>query len=1164
MLDFLQQTDTYQKLIEILTSHLPSTESGSATSGKENMTLPWLTGVHAPSLAYLLSALAKDAPEISLLVVLPTHREAEKVVQDLPAYGFEDAQFFPDLQNFLYDGVAPSKRIIAERANCLHSLMEGKRTVAITSVKALMHKVLPKSIMESAFLEMSVGDEINPDKIVETLTHGGYQRADLVEVKGEFARRGDILDVYPLVSDEPIRIEFFGDEVDAIRVFDPTSQRSVKALESVMFSPMREMLLTDETIDTWRTHAEPLMEYSPSTKFRNEIQEITERLESGINLDGLEALLPILYPRANVFTEYLSNQIVTLLFEPTWMAREADRIVEGAIGLYEKRKTLDQFMVSPDQMFVPFETVMSGLRAQPALQVSSSPLPEAGSEEPLDFGMRPLSLYRGNYQVVIDQIKEWTDAGYFVNIFSETPKQATRMEGILSDRGLPDVQTAVRVGGISEGFLNKSLKLAVLSEDEIFGRERRAPQRHSTFKEGAPILSLIDLKEGDYIVHVSHGIGIYEEIRRIDIDGKPQDFLVLKYAEGDVLYVPTYQIDLVQKYIGGGGEERRGARLDKMGGTSWQRRKARVKASIEQMADDLIRLYAIRESGKGHSFSVDVSWQVEFEAMFPFEETPDQLKAIEEVKADMERVRPMDRLVCGDVGYGKTEVALRSAFKAVMDGKQVAVLVPTTILALQHHNTFADRFSPFPIQIEMLTRFRTAKELSTVKRGLAEGTVDIVIGTHSLLSDSVKIHDLGLLVVDEEHRFGVKHKEKIKQLKKTVDVLTLTATPIPRTLHMSLVGIRDFSVINTPPENRLPIKTYVMEYDSAVIQDAILREVERGGQIFFVHNRVESIASVARAIQELVPQARVAVGHGQMSERQLEKVMMDFVQYKHDVLVCTMIIESGLDIPNVNTILINRADALGLAQLYQLRGRVGRAQQQAYGYLFYPQGRVITEGAQKRLRVIEEFTELGSGFKIALRDLDIRGTGNILGAEQHGHIATVGYEMYCKMLNETVKTLSGEEVEESVDTRINLPVEAYLPDEYVPDSRQKVSLYKKIAGLETVEDRADLEAEMSDRYGKIPESVEMLLEIARLKHLGNALGVEAIVAGDEQIKITFDGAKSQVDPTRLIQLIRQDQRLRLMPPARLMVNVKGLTGRTLVLAVKAILERLIASTGAGK
>ena len=578
-----------------------------------------------------------------------------------------------------------------------------------------------------------------------------------------------------------------------------------------------------------------------------------------------------------------------------------------------------------------------------------------------------------------------------------------------------------------------------------------------------------------------------------------------------------------------------------------------MKASIEEMADELLQLYAIREAREGYVFSPDTSWQREFEAMFPYEETPDQLQAIEEVKEDMEGARPMDRLICGDVGYGKTEVALRSVFKAVMDGKQAAVLVPTTVLALQHFNTFQTRFEHFPVSVEMLTRFQVNKEAKLVKAGLEKGTVDIVIGTHSLLSDSLKFHDLGLLVIDEEHRFGVKHKEKIKQIKQVVDVITLTATPIPRTLHMSLIGIRDFSVINTPPENRLPIETYVMEYNPDVAKDAILREMERGGQVFFVHNRVQSIASIATSIQNLVPRARVSVAHGQMSERQLEKVMIDFINYKSDVLVCTMIIESGLDIPNVNTILINRADALGLAQLYQLRGRVGRAQYQAYGYLFYPQGRAITENAQKRLRVIEEFTDLGSGFKIALRDLEIRGTGNILGPQQHGHIAAVGYDMYCKMLEETVRQLKGEKIEEPAETRISLPVEAYLPNEYVPDSRQKVSLYKKIAALKTEADRKNLSEEIVDRYGKIPEPVEMLLEIAELKQLCQALGVEGIVSGGNNVKITLDESKSKVDPSKLVQVIQGDSRLSLSPPGRLMVNTTGLVGKSLLLALRRIL-----------
>ncbi len=1155
-INLLHQTDTYQKLIGKLTESLSSVGNDPPQNGAGIHALPWLTGLHNPSLAYLLAALAKDVPNKSFLIVLASHDEAEKLAHDLPAYGFKDAQFFPDLQIFLCNDLTPPTKIVAERVNCFNHLLENARTVTITSIQALMRRIPSRPVLQLGFRRLNVGDKIEPDEIAEMLARGGYQRVNLVEIRGEYSSRGDILDVYPLVCDKPIRIEFFGDEIDTIRLFNPASQRSITALESVMLTPMCEALLLDETLEAWRAQAGQTIETNTSSNFQNAIQEITHHLENRTNLGGIEALMPILYPDAKLFTDYLSNQTITLLVEPAWLEREAGRIVEEAWKLYEKTISSDRFMVSPDEMFASFETVISALKTQISLPISSTPLPDT-ENGPMNFNMQPLGLYRGNYQVVMDQLKEWTEADYFVNIFCETPKQAARMESILADRGLSDRQTAARIGNITEGFLNKQLKLIVVSEDEVFGREARRSHPHGTLKEGAPILSLIDLREGDLIVHVSHGIGTYEEMCRLDIDGKSQDFLVLKYANDDILYVPTHQIDLVQKYIGGGGEDAQRPPRDRLGGTAWQRRKERAKASIELMAEELLQLYAIRESRQGYAFSADIAWQIEFEAMFPFEETPDQLKAIEEVKADMELSRPMDRLVCGDVGYGKTEIALRSAFKAVMGGKQVAVLVPTTILALQHFNTFLERFGPFPIQVEMLTRFRTTKELASVKKGLAEGTVDIVIGTHSLLAHSIKLHDLGLLVIDEEHRFGVKHKEKIKHLKESVDVLTLTATPIPRTLHMSLVGIRDFSVINTPPENRLPIKTYVMEYDPAVIQDAILREMERGGQIFFVHNRVQSIASVAKSIQNLVPAARVAVGHGQMSERQLEEIMMDFVQYKYDVLICTMIIESGLDIPNVNTILIDRADALGLAQLYQLRGRVGRAQKQAYGYLLYPQGRVITEGAQKRLRVIEEFTDLGSGFKIALRDLEIRGTGNILGAEQHGHIATVGYEMYCKLLEDTVKTLSGEKVEDIVDTRINLPIEAYLPDDYVPDSQQKVALYKKIAALANKEHRSDLEAEMNDRFGKIPEPVEMLLDIAQLKHLCKELGIEGVTAGDGQIKITFDESKSGLDPIQLIQLIRQDRRLVLMPPARLMVKMKGLAGKSLISAVKGILQRLI-------
>ena len=1171
MIDLLQQSNTYQSLIETLTAQFSEAECAQTPLNQQtDCPQPWLRGLHGASTAYLLSALAADFTDKSFLIVVPTQHEAEKIFQDLPAYHFEEPHLFPQWQNFLYDGISPTKNVVAERLICLYQLLKvalnpdaigGDRTFIVTSIQALMHKILPQSVVESAFLTLRIGDEIAPDKVVEQLLHNGYQRVDLVEVKGELARRGDILDVYPLTTDAPIRIEFFGDEIDAIRLFDPASQRSVtdginENPEAITLCPVREIILSPKTLDLWKTRVETLVQNNESPKYQNAVNEITHRLETERNLEGLEALLPMLYEETSTLMDYLSPQTIVLLIEPAWMEREATQLIEETKDLYERKLAFDQFMVSPDETFVPFEQVISALQTQPCVRTSLTP-PTLNTEEPVEeiaFGMRPLGLPRSNYRMIMDQIKGWTDEGYFVNFFCDNPKSADRLHNILADRGLPATQTAVNIGSISEGFISETLKCITLSEDELFGREHRR-HRKTSFKEGTPILSLIDLKEKDYVVHISHGIGRYAGIRRLDIDGKPQDFLALDYADAGRLYVPTYQIDLVQKYIG--GQEDKTIRLDKLGGTSWERAKAKVKASIEQMAEELLELYAIRESQEGYAFPTDTPWQKEFEVLFPYEETPDQQKAIEEVKRDMERLRPMDRLICGDVGYGKTEVALRAAFKSVMAGKQVALLAPTTILTLQHFNTFQQRFDPFPVQVEMLNRFRTDKEAKGVVEGLANGTVDIVIGTHALLSKNIKFRELGLLVVDEEHRFGVKHKEKIKQIKQTVDVLTLTATPIPRTLHMSLVGIRDFSVINTPPENRLPIETYVIEYNPDVVRDAILREMERGGQIFFVHNRVQSIASIVATIQDLVPHARVCMAHGQMPERQLEKVMMEFINHKYDVLVCTMIIESGVDIPAVNTILINRADAFGLAQLYQLRGRVGRDQYQAYGYMFYPQGWAITEGAQKRLRVIEEFTDLGSGFKIALRDLEIRGTGNILGSEQHGHITVVGYDMYCKLLEEAVQKLKGEEIEETIETRINLPIEAYLPDDYVPDSRQKVGLYKKIAALETEVDRKELEEEMTDRYGKIPEPVEMLLEIADLKQLSQQLGIDGIAAGEESIKVTFDENKTNLDPRILIRLIEQDRRISITPPARMTIRLKGLEGKPLLSELKRILGKLM-------
>ena len=1169
MIEFLRKTENYQTLVARL-------KDG-------NQKLPWLRGLANASTAYLLATLIDDFPKKSFLIVLPSQREAEQILEEICTYTAYpalattptvDAQseinLFPNWNRKLFDGIAPPKKNVADRIRCLEHLLYKERSVVVTTSQAMLYRLPPRHHFDDACCTLDLGNEIDPDDVAAMLIRGGYQNVELVEVKGEFARRGDILDVYPLTADTPVRIEFFGDEIDTIRTFDPISQRSTARIESVTLTPLREVLSADVSIDHWQAEVDDLIRAHATPQLINTAREITESLteaasspyrlqECPIN-DGIEGFLPMLVPETELLTDYLPNDTIVCLIEPQWQKREASQMHEQMQELYQKKLDASNLMVPSDKLLASFKTLSTELEKHSVISLSLAPPREVmdNALAPLHFEMKPLALPSGNYQTVINQMKTWTEEGTRIHLFCETPQQSKRVAEILAERDLFPPAIQMSVGAISEGFHNEALNLVVLSEDELFGsRHHHRPIRHRPSTEGTPILSLIDLKVGDYVVHVSHGIAIYDGIRRLAIDGKSQDFLILRYNADDILYVPTYQVDLVQKYIGSKDNAHK-PRVDRLGGTAWNRRKGRVKESIEQMAGELLKLYAHRQAKKGYSFPAEVPWQTEFETLFPYQETEDQLQAIEDVKADMENERPMDRLVCGDVGYGKTEVALRAAFKAVMSEKQVAILVPTTILALQHYDTFEKRFQAFPVHVEMLNRFRTPKEIKEIKAGLANGTIDVVIGTHSLLSKTIDFDNLGLLIVDEEHRFGVKHKEKIKQFKETIDVLTLTATPIPRTLHMSLIGIRDFSVINTPPADRLPIQTHVIPYDSDVIREAITTEMARDGQVFFVHNRVQDIQSIALAIQQLVPDARIAVAHGQMPERELETIMLEFVRHKHDILVCTMIIESGLDIPNVNTILINRADALGLAQLYQLRGRVGRATAQAYGYLFYPQDRAITEGAQKRLRVIEEFTDLGSGFKIALRDLEIRGAGNILGAEQHGHIVTVGYELYCKLLEEAVMTLKGEKVEETVETRINLPVEAYLPDTYVPDSRQKVSIYKKIAGLKDREALDELREELKDRYGAIPEPTDMLLEVANIKQLSQQLGITAIVAGKEQVKVTFDERKPRINVKKFIEVVHQNGNLQLQPPAQLKIRMPGVTGANMLTELQQTLQLFVA------
>ncbi len=1194
MLEYLRKTTNYQDFVE-------SIRAGEPT--------PPIRGLRNASTSYFISTLIKDFPNKSFLVVFPSHREAEQALEEVRAFHLQNSEFnsdeekvtrdsmhlFPAWQNTLFDGISPTTHISVDRMHTLNSLISsnGRHTcldssvpspqdVVFTTIRALSFKLTPFKILSSACHTYKIGDEVKYDDFIGFLLRSGYREVELVEVKGEFAHRGDIIDIYPLTADAPVRLDFFGDELDEIRVFDPTSQVSILKTNSVDLTPMSEICLADISLSYWKSQTERLMKKpGNSADIINSVREITVRLENSLakvqsdslftkndvpdEIDGIELFLPMLYPHPEMLTDYLPDETFVINVEPRWQKRESEQMREQLQDIFDQKCTEGKLMPTLDGLLVSDELLQLRLDRFTQIPISlgasaiEPDIPNNVSDKSHDsdtiechFDIKPLGLGKGNYQMVIDHINGWTMKEYLVNVFCETSQQAKRVLEMLIERDLPPEFISVSVGFISEGFLSESLKLVIISENEIFGNRQRRVVSRKRYNSGAPILSLIDMKVGDHVVHISHGIAIYEGIRRMDIDGQAQDFLILKYKEDDRLYVPTYQVDLVQKYVGNKDESYE-PKIDYLGGKSWQNRKRRAKAAVEEMAEELLKLYALRQANEGFCFPKEVPWESEFEALFPFTETDDQLQVIEDVKADMETDRPMDRLVCGDVGYGKTEVALRAAFKAVMTEKQVALLVPTTILALQHYDTFEKRFKQFPLHVEMLNRFRSQKEIKSVKGRLADGTVDIVIGTHSLLSDTVTFNNLGLLIVDEEHRFGVKHKEKIKQFKETVDVLTLTATPIPRTLHMSLVGIRDFSIINTPPANRLPIQTHVMPYNTQVIKEAILKEMSRDGQVFFVHNRVQNIAMVAKSIQELVPHARVAIAHGQMRERELENVMLEFVRHKHDILVCTMIIESGLDIPNVNTIMINRADAFGLAQLYQLRGRVGRADEQAYGYLFYPQDKPITEQAQKRLRVIEEFTDLGSGFKIALRDLEIRGAGNILGAQQHGHITNVGYELYCKLLDEAVRKLKGEKVEEEIETNINLPIEAFLPDDYIPESRQKISIYKKISALRTDEEKQELISELKDRYGDIPAPVEMLLEIASIKQLCHKLGITAIVAGGNRIKVTFDEHNPRIDVAQFVEAVQKNPQLELRPPAQLLVGVENLTGKKLLTELQRIL-----------
>lgn len=1100
-----------------------------------------VVGVSDSVRAHLIYCVCKKLNKYGL-VVAPDDSSALEIYEDLKFFAKEDTVlFFPGTDLLFYDIEAKSHDVTKQRLSVLHrlALNEGKCHV-VTSVDALLSVTLPRTVYETACFSLEVGDEIALEVLAEKLVMLGYKREDMVEGPGQFSIRGGIADIYLCGGnyDEPVRIEFFDTEVDAVRIFDHETQRTIDRMEKVTVLPAGEVVLDSaarkKLVKKLLTMLEKVDSATEAGKrLASVCRRDIERLQEGMYFPSLDKYIPLIYREKPTLMEYLGEETAVFWQEPARIAEhrklEEARFAEDLVDFSERG-----IIVSADGAYTyPYPSAVTRLCKRPFLGVSglSHASPDYRPVRTLNFTTKSLNGFQGKLEFLCEALRFYKDNRYRTVILAGSDVRAKNLVRQLQAEeiscGYADNLEkmpepggiAVTQGSIARGFEYPLIRTVVIGDREIFGGEKRKSRRKKP-RKGEKIENFTDLNVGDFVVHQNHGIGQYMGIEQLAVDGVRKDYLKIRYKDDDFLYVPADQLDMVYKHI---GKEGAAVRVNKLGGNEWNRTKQKVKAAAADMAKELIALYAQRSSMPGIAFSADSEWQHDFEAAFPYEETEDQLRSIAEVKRDMEIPHPMDRLLCGDVGYGKTEVAIRAAFKAVMSGYQVAYLVPTTVLASQHYHTFKQRMMDYPVNVGMLSRFCTAAEERNVKRQLASGELDVVIGTHKLLGKGVKYNKLGLLIIDEEQRFGVGHKEKLKEIRKEVDVLTLSATPIPRTLHMSLTGIRDMSVINQPPGDRHPVSTYVLEYDENVVREAISREISRGGQVYYLFNRVQGIYKAANRIGELVPGIRVGVAHGQMSETELEEIMMALDSGEIDVLVCTTIIETGLDIPNVNTIVIEDADRLGLAQLYQLRGRVGRSNRLAYAYLTFRRNKMLTPEAEKRLLAIKEFTEFGSGFKIAMRDLEIRGTGNLIGAQQHGHMEAVGYEMYCRLLEEAVAQQRGIPIQKETETLIDLPVSAYIPEQYIQNHSQRIQAYKRIAAISDQEAFYDAYDEIEDRYGTVPQVVYNLMEVSLLKAMAQKAGIAELIGNTERITLLFD-EENLPDMQICVDLVTEDAR----------------------------------------
>ena len=1092
-----------------------------------------LNGFSDAQKSHFIYSTSHYTDERPFCVITQNEISAKNLVKDLKQITNEKIMFLGKKEVSVYDYEAGSKENIRNRAYVLSKLANNEVKILITTADAVIVPVIDKKYYQTSILYLKQGEEVNIENIKSILIRSGYERVEMVEGKGQFCIRGGIIDVYPNNLETGIRIELWGDEIDSIRTFNVINQLSVEMLNEVKIYPCEEYILDESFVNKFILNIKNLNKTKLTVKEAEKIESDIEEIENGNYLNKIDKYFSCMYEKTYSVIEYLPEDMLIFVDEPERVVQRINNSIfengEVIKSIIEKGKFVpDYFYQLLDLSYITNILEKKKLIYLNRLEKNTLDINMPAKRKEYSFNCREVNFFRDSMDIFIQEVEKEYRKGKSILILLQNKVKASNIYKEFVDLELnvkqynsidfidklDENKIYITIGYNTNSYEYRDLKLLVLSDSNEENIPKKRQYKSSVFKDAKKVV-LADLSPNDYVVHVTYGIGQFIGINTIDVNGVKKDYVKIKYQNNDMLYVPTVQLDVIRKYVALNDGV---PKLNKLGSKDWAKAKNKAKKSIEDVARKLVELYAQRQNSKGFAFLPDTDWQKQFEDDFPYQETDDQIRCINEVKQDMEKQRPMERLLCGDVGYGKTEVAIRAAFKAVMSGKQVAYLVPTTVLAKQQYETFNSRMKEYGIRVEVLNRFKTRKEQQDIINKLKLGELDIVIGTHRLIQKDVEFKNLGFLIIDEEHRFGVTHKEKIKELKKDIDVLSMTATPIPRTLHMSIVGIRDMSVIYDPPHNRKPVQTYVLEYDKYLIQDALIRELERNGQVFYLYNKVEDIEEKAIEIQKLVPNAVVEFAHGQMSGNELENIMYDFSEKKIDVLVCTTIVETGLDIPNANTMIIENADKMGLAQLYLIRGRVGRKDKQAYAYITYRKNKLLSENSEKRLKAIKEFTEFGSGFKIALRDLEIRGAGNILGSEQHGHMEAIGYEMYCKLLDDAVKVLKGETVYEDIEIQIDLKISAYIPDTYIENQNQKIEVYQNIALCTENEHILEIIDEMVDRYGSIPIEVENLIEIAKIKNICRKLGIFEI--SQKQNKLIFKiGENNNINGDNIVKLV---------------------------------------------